>query len=558
MESKLRRCANDPDMFCYICGEYILKNQRKSITDTVIRLYLAYFGIEIHNQDKVWVPHSVCKMCIEHLRQWEKGMRKSLKFGVPMLWREQKNHHDDCYFCMTNVLGMNKNNRHKWKYPNISSAIRPMPHSDSVPIPISHQAIQESEEDQIEVSEDDDDFESCAEISNPRTFSQDELNDLIRDLDLSKERAELLASRLKEKKCLSPGVKITSYRTREQNLLQFFSFHENFIYCNDVNGLLTFMGLKTYHTSDWRLFIDSSKRSFKAVLLHNGNKHASIPLAHSTSMKEGYEEISFLLQKIKYSEHMWVICVDLKMINFLLGQQSGHTKYPCFICYWDSRAKSSYWTQKSWPVRDLVVGERNVINKPLVPQEKIILPPLHIKLGLMKQFVKALDQNGRCFKFICQKFPGLSTEKLKASIFDGPQIRQLIKYSASFEASMTAQERLTWKSFVAVVQNFLGNHKAENHKQLVEEMLLNFKNLGCNMSIKVHYLHSHLDHFEHNLGDLSEEQGERFHQDIKTMEKRYQGRWDIHMMADYCWGLMRDCPRKTHSRKSMKRPFLYI
>ncbi|PNF13896.1 hypothetical protein B7P43_G10663, partial [Cryptotermes secundus] len=75
-----------------------------------------------------------------------------------------------------------------------------------------------------------------------------------------------------------------------------------------------------------------------------------------------------------------------------------------------------------------------------------------------------------------------------------------------------------------------------------------------NMSIKVHYLHSHLDSFPENLGDTSEEQGERFHQDIKTMEDRYQGRWDTHMMADYCWSLKRDCS-KIHSRKSRKRSF---
>ena len=64
--------------------------------------------------------------------------------------------------------------------------------------------------------------------------------------------------------------------------------------------------------------------------------------------------------------------------------------------------------------------------------------------------------------------------------------------------------------------------------------------------------------FPENLGDLSEEQGERFHQDIKTMEARYQGRWDAHMMADYCWNLMRDCPGKSHSQMSYKRHFLCV
>ena len=45
---------------------------------------------------------------------------------------------------------------------------------------------------------------------------------------------------------------------------------------------------------------------------------------------------------------------------------------------------------------------------------------MHIKLGIMKQFVKALDKNGDCFKYICKTFPGLSDEKKKTGVFDGP------------------------------------------------------------------------------------------------------------------------------------------
>ena len=45
----------------------------------------------------------------------------------------------------------------------------------------------------------------------------------------------------------------------------------------------------------------------------------------------------------------------------------------------------------------------------------------------MKQFVKALDKRGECFKFLSHKFPGLTAEKLKPGILDGPQISQLVK-----------------------------------------------------------------------------------------------------------------------------------
>lgn len=72
------------------------------------------------------------------------------------------------------------------------------------------------------------------------------------------------------------------------------------------------------------------------------------------------------------------------------------------------------------------------------------------------------------------------------------------------------------------------------------------------MSIKIHFLHFYLDYFPSNLGDVSEEQGEKFYQDIKEMERRYQARWNVNMIADYCWMLKRDDPERTHSKKSTK------
>ena len=68
----------------------------------------------------------------------------------------------------------------------------------------------------------------------------------------------------------------------------------------------------------------------------------------------------------------------------------------------------------------------------------------------------------------------------------------------------------------------------------MDVMPQNIQALGARMSIKLHYLFSQLDYFPENLGDVSEEQVERFHQDIRAMEERYQGRWDSHMMTDYC------------------------
>ena len=58
---------------------------------------------------------------------------------------------------------------------------------------------------------------------------------------------------------------------------------------------------------------------------------------------------------------------------------------------------------------------------------KVLFSPLHIKLGLMKNFLKALDRDGPTFKFLEEMFPQLSEAKLRVGIFTGPQIRQLFK-----------------------------------------------------------------------------------------------------------------------------------
>ncbi|GBN50607.1 hypothetical protein AVEN_77669-1 [Araneus ventricosus] len=172
----------------------------------------------------------------------------------------------------------------------------------------------------------------------------------------------------------------------------------------------------------------------------------------------------------------------------------------------------------------------------------------------MKQFVKALPKEGGCFKYLCDQFPGLPEAKLKEDVFVGPDIRKIMK-DENFDTKMETSERKAWESFKLVFTSFLGNKKDRNYKSIVEEMIKNFKILGCRMSVKVHFLDSHLDYFPENLGAVSEEQGERFHQDMKEMERRYQGKWNVNMIADYCWMLQRDNPCKVHKRKSDRKTF---
>ena len=174
----------------------------------------------------------------------------------------------------------------------------------------------------------------------------------------------------------------------------------------------------------------------------------------------------------------------------------------------------------------------------------------------MKNFVKALDREGRGFAFFDQKFQQKSLEKIKAGIFDGPQIKELIK-TTSFDDALNPAELYAWLSIKFVIANFLGNHRSSQYQKVVDELMENFRQIGPRMSVKMHFLRSHLDYFPENCGDFSEEQFERFHQDISDMEKRYQGLWDVNFLADYCWCLKRAVESIHHKRKSLKRPFIH-
>ena len=159
-----------------------------------------------------------------------------------------------------------------------------------------------------------------------------------------------------------------------------------------------------------------------------------------------------------------------------------------------------------------------------------------------------------CFQFMCT-FSGLSYDKIKAGVFDVTQIKKLIKCK-NFSSSMSEVEKREWNTFAVVLKGFLRYTKAANCKHLLETLLDSFHDLGCNMSIKVHFLKSPLNEFPTNLGDVSGEYSEHLHQDIKVMEERYQGRWNTHIMADYCWNIQRDCIDMKHSRRSRKRKFV--
>jgi len=160
-----------------------LQHNRKTISDFVKRAYLAYFKVMLGDQDKTWAPHIVCKPCVEHLLQWTKKSRKSLRFAIPMVWREPKDPCKNCYFCVVKTKGINRKNRNSVTYPNIDSAMRPIPHSEELPVPVYEGLPQlesslSSEEEDVSIDSNntlaDNDFPPS--LLSPQIFSQGEVN----------------------------------------------------------------------------------------------------------------------------------------------------------------------------------------------------------------------------------------------------------------------------------------------------------------------------------------------------------------------------------------------
>ena len=111
---------------------------------------------------------------------------------------------------MVDVKGFNRAKKKMCVYPDLESARRPVLHCEEVPIVnLNHLHDQSMEFDFLQEdldtnSGDNNESEYEAFSTIPDQFNQEELNDLIRDLNLSKESSELLASRLNENNCLSP------------------------------------------------------------------------------------------------------------------------------------------------------------------------------------------------------------------------------------------------------------------------------------------------------------------------------------------------------------------
>lgn len=192
-----------------------------------------------------------------------------------------------------------------------------------------------------------------------------------------------------------------------------FKTEDNVSYCFNVNGLMEALNI-VYEVTDWRLFIDASKSGLKGVLLHNDNAYMPVPIAYSRLLKETHSSMKLIFEKFQCEEHKWDVSADLKVVALVMGLQLGRTRNSCFICTWISTAKIDHYTA-TWEKRKTYeIGVMNVQHNRLIPPDKILLPTLHIKLGLISSFIRKMDKLSEAFKYLTILFPKLSLAKLKA------------------------------------------------------------------------------------------------------------------------------------------------
>lgn len=556
-------CNKSPDLFCFVCTNFILsKSKSYPLNDTNRSLYSNCFKVTAkHNgADKLYSSKVVCASCITNMKDHTRSDRP-LKFSSPAIWNQPNHsfssHHQSCYVCLAEkVQGSRFQVSYKWSDSARHNVVQPVLDVFNLESPCSSSKKVHYESESH--SESEDDYSNCRP-SNPNQFmpyDQSELNQLVKELGLTKDQSMVLASNLRKHNALKPDCRVGFYATRNHDLLAYFDEDNGVPYLKNIQGLFDWLNYD-YVPDQWRLFMDSSKSAFKIVLLHNGNLLPSIPLLYSPSLKETYNDVQYALQLINYNSHRWKIIADLKLLNVLCGVGCPSVKNPCILCDWQGTYRSNkqyqQYHQNTQRRTDSVIGTKSIVADSLIDLNNVLLPPLHVKIGLIAQFIKKLGVNTPAYNFIADLLNHKSTAKLEAGQLDGPEIRKILKEENTqiFESYLSPPQLRAWNAFKDVCENFLGKKRSENYKAIARELVDSYEKMGCNMSYKLHIMDKHVDDFPPSCSDFSDEMGERFHQDIKKAEKIYQGRFDKFMLADYCWFLKQEAV--SDARKGRRR-----
>lgn len=130
----------------------------------------------------------------------------------------------------------------------------------------------------------------------------------------------------------------------------------------------------------------------------------------------------------------------------------------------------------------------------------------------------------------------LDNHSFHIGVLTGPQIRDLLK-DEQFSRVLDANELVAWNAIKNVIHNCLGIVRSPNFRQLINEMLAAFEIINVHMSLKIHFLHAHVNELEQQLSTESDEHGEHFHQVAAPVEDRYKGKKLTSMLGELCWNL---------------------
>ena len=144
---------------------------------------------------------------------WYRGENRAMRFAIPRIWRETTDHSSNCFSCMVDPSKRRGGkNAPAIIYPDLLSSIAPVPHCSELPVPTppkrEQQCLQKKSSSE-EHEDTDPEFRDPTDERNPYYPNQEDINDLIRDLGLTKSNGELLTSRLKQWNLLDESVHIS-------------------------------------------------------------------------------------------------------------------------------------------------------------------------------------------------------------------------------------------------------------------------------------------------------------------------------------------------------------
>src|SRR6218665_3857067 len=147
---------------------------------------------------------------------WYRGEKRAVKFAIPRILPQLTDHSSNCYFCMVDpTKRCTGKNAPQIVYPDIPSSIAPVitlpraacshsPEEGSAIFRRQQQVRQRERYWRSRLC-----FHRCVEERRPYFPNQKDVNDLTRDLGLTKSNSELLISRLKQWNLLDGSVQVT-------------------------------------------------------------------------------------------------------------------------------------------------------------------------------------------------------------------------------------------------------------------------------------------------------------------------------------------------------------